>query len=161
MIPVRQSLFAVLRVVFRLLLGAIFVWAGLTKVQTPGFFAQTVGAYKILPHALVNPFAIVVPWIEMTAGLFLILGLWTRSSALVTLFLLLSFGVALGVNVYRGADLSCGCFGLGGGEAALRHAMVRDLLLIVISAVLVLFTPGHPACPEIRVGGWLWKWARE
>jgi uncharacterized membrane protein YphA (DoxX/SURF4 family) len=135
---VRQNrLSSLLLLALRLGLGGTLLWAGLAKIPEPGLFAQTVRAYEVLPLALINPFAIVVPWIEVTTGLCLILGFWTRSSALAALFLLILFAVALGVNLYRGADLSCGCFALNGAGGSLHTALIRDILLIAGAFLLV------------------------
>ncbi len=138
MIAASRRLSPVFLFLLRLLLGGTLLWAGLVKIPEPGLFAQTVRAYEVLPLELVNPFAIVVPWIEVIAGICLVLGFWTRSSALAALFLLLSFAVALSVNLYRGADLSCGCFGLNGAGGSLHTALIRDVLLIAGASLLVL-----------------------
>ena len=121
----------------RLVLGGVFIWAGLTKISDPSAFAQAVRAYHILPEAFVSPFAVFVPWIEVVAGVALVLGMWTQSSALICLMLLFSFEIALGVNIYRGADFSCGCFGLDGSGNSLLFAMTLDFFLLLGAAVLV------------------------
>ena len=124
-------------VVLRLVLGGVLVWAGLAKVSEPALFAITVRAYNVLPNAFINGFAVVVPWMEIVAGACLLAGFWTRSGALAALALLSSFGVAIAVNVYRGANLDCGCFGLDGTRGSLNAALVQDLLLIACSLVLL------------------------
>jgi uncharacterized membrane protein YphA (DoxX/SURF4 family) len=135
-IALRQRLPPLLLLLLRLTLGVALLWAGIAKIPEPGLFAQTVRAYEILPLSLVHPFSIVVPWIEATTGLFLVLGFWTRSSVLVALALLLCFGAALGVNLHRGTALSCGCFGLDGRGGSLHGALIRDVLLLSAAAVL-------------------------
>jgi uncharacterized membrane protein YphA (DoxX/SURF4 family) len=133
----RHPAFRVLVVLLRLVLGSILLWAGLAKIPEPALFAQTVRAYEILPILLIHPFAVFMPWVEVITGLFLIAGIWQRSAALLTFLLLLSFLVAIGVNLYRGADLSCGCFGLDGAGGSLSSALVKDLFLILGSLVLL------------------------
>lgn len=124
-------------VVLRLVLGGVLMWAGLAKISEPALFAMTVRAYNVLPNAFINGFAVVVPWMEIAAGACLLAGFWSRSGALAALALLWSFGVALVVNIYRGADLDCGCFGLDGTRGSLNAALVQDLLLIACSVVLL------------------------
>ena len=124
-------------VVLRLVLGGVLVWAGLAKVSEPALFALTVRAYNLLPQAFINGFAVVVPWMEIAVGAFLLAGFWSRSGALAALALLSSFGIAIAVNVYRGADLDCGCFGLDGTRGSLEAALVQDLLLIGCSLILL------------------------
>ena len=139
MIPTRGSKIRAVIFIIRLLVGATLLWAGSVKIPEPGLFAQTVRAYEVLPLSLVNPFSIVVPWMEVTAGFCLVIGFWTRSSALAALVLFLSFGVAMGVNIYRGVDLSCGCFGFDGAGGSLYESMIRDIILIGLSLGLLFF----------------------
>lgn len=121
----------------RLVLGGVFVWAGTAKlVQIPAF-VETVAAFAILPVDWVAPFALSVIWIELIAGGLLLLDIWPRSNALVALMLLVVFSTALGINMYRGNDVTCGCFG-GGGETSLAWSLLRDVLLAGGAAVLLV-----------------------
>ena len=61
---------------------------------------------------MVNLIAIILPWIELTCGLLLILGLLTKGSVFIIDSLLFIFILALGFNLYRGFDISCGWFTL-------------------------------------------------
>ncbi len=130
-------------VVLRLVLGGVLMWAGLAKVSEPALFAMTVRAYNVLPNAFINGFAVVVPWMEIAAGACLLAGFWSRSGSLAALALLSSFGVAIAVNIFRGANLDCGCFGLDGTRGSLHAALVQDLLLIACSLIL-LFVRNMP-----------------
>ena len=126
----------------RLVLGGTMLWAGWEKIPEPIFFVQTVHAYDILPEALATPFAVVVPWIELVIGLALIVGLWTRESALVSGVMLGSFGVAIGINILRGAEIDCGCFGAEGGRDSLHMALLQDLLLLAAALALLIYRQG-------------------
>ena len=119
------------------MLGGVLLWAGLAKMPDARPFVKIVEAYNILPQAIAAPFAATMPWVEAAVGICLILGLWTRSSALVALLLLGSFGIALGMNIYRGTDISCGCFGLENGGNSLHLALAQDLLLLGGSFLLL------------------------
>ena len=132
-----RSLFFMLPLLARFILGGIFVWAGLAKIAEPALFAQMIRAYEVLPLPLIHAFAITVPWIEVLAGLLCLLGIWTRSSCMVILLLLVSFAGALGINIYRGADFSCGCFGFEGPADSLTFALVKNLVLIGFAVLLL------------------------
>ena len=126
-----------LALAIRLVLGGVFVWAGAAKlVQIPSF-VETVAAFDILPVDWVAPFALSVIWIELIAGGLLLLDIWPRSNAVVVLGLLVMFSAALGINMYRGNDVTCGCFG-GDGEASLAWSLLRDVLLAGGAAVLLV-----------------------
>ena len=128
---------AVLLTVSRFAVGGLFLYAGASKAMEPELFAQSILAYDVLPHSLVHVFAVVVPWIEVVCGILLLAGFWSRSAAMVTLGLLCSFSIAIGVNLYRGEDFSCGCFGVDGGGASLESAAVRVLVLTALTLVIL------------------------
>ena len=121
----------------RLVLGGIFVWAGTAKLVQTSSFVETVAAFDMLPAGWVVPFALSVIWIELITGGLLLLDIWPRSNALVVLVLLVIFSAALGINMYHGNDVTCGCFG-GDGEASLAWSLLRDVLLAGGAAVLLV-----------------------
>jgi uncharacterized membrane protein YphA (DoxX/SURF4 family) len=125
-------------------LAAIFVVAGFAKIADPPGFAQEVHNYQLLPAFAVNPFALVMPWLEVVTGVALFFGLARRTAAGIFGILLLVFIGALGINLARGRAVECGCFGASAGtktEAQLLTDMklliLRDLgLLILVGQVL-------------------------
>lgn len=127
---------------FRMILGTIFIWSSIDKISHPEEFIKVVESYKILPFALAVIFAVSLPWIELICGLLLIAGTYTRSSALVLTSMLGSFMVAIGINLYRGADLSCGCFDVQTGSNDLWLTFIRDIALIAMGLQILLFDRG-------------------
>ena len=99
----------ILFILFRLILGFVFIYAGIEKILDPAGLARDVANYRILPDVLVNLWAIALPWIELLVGLGLLLGFYRRGSSLVLFGLLLMFTVAITVNLVRGVDINCGC----------------------------------------------------
>jgi uncharacterized membrane protein YphA (DoxX/SURF4 family) len=117
----------------RLALGALFIYASVHKIISPGSFAQEVNNYRLLPAALVNPFAIVVPWLEFFCGLALVSHrLVLGSSALVAL-LMTAFTAAVLWAVARHLNVSCGCFS-SHGSAATWMTFARDIVLLIAAA---------------------------
>jgi uncharacterized membrane protein YphA (DoxX/SURF4 family) len=125
-----------LAALLRIILGALFLEASWDKILHPARFAEDVANYAILPPLLVNLWALVLPWLEMIAGLSLILGLLSRSSALVLSALLVSFIIVISINIARGAEIDCGCF--GAGEELGWISLFRDLLFLAMG-IQVLF----------------------
>ena len=72
-------------------LGAVFVAAAIPKILDPPAFAHMIYNYRLVPGGLVNALALVMPWIELLAGLALVLGVWRREAALVAGALLVVF----------------------------------------------------------------------
>jgi len=91
-------------------LGLFFVVAALPKLSDPPSFAHMIYNYRLAPGPLVNAAALVFPWLELTCGVALILGIWRRPAAAVVGGLLAVFVVAISINLLRGHAIDCGCF---------------------------------------------------
>lgn len=91
-------------------LGAIFVIAALPKVADPPSFAHMIYNYRLVPPSLINLSALVMPWVELLAGLALIAGVWRAAARTIVGALLVLFIVAISINLGRGNAIDCGCF---------------------------------------------------
>lgn len=132
-----------LSLAFRLSLGAIFFYAGLVKSQDPAGFAHAIYNYRILPGWLINPVAIVLPWVEMVLGASLLLGMWVAGASLLASGFLGIFALALCLNLVRGLDIECGCFSTAGsGPGNTLWYFLRDILLLAMAVHVVLFDRG-------------------
>jgi putative oxidoreductase len=128
-------------------LGLVFLIAALGKVADPPAFAKAIWNYQLLPPWSVHPLALVLPWLELLCGLALCLGLWTRAAASWILALLLTFTVALSINLARHHPVDCGCFHLNGPAKTeaerlvdLRWSILRDLGLILLATQILVAT---------------------
>jgi putative oxidoreductase len=109
--------------------------------------------YRLLPGSLINAVALLMPWLELLAGLALILGVWRREAAIVVGVLLIVFLVAIGVNLARGHAVDCGCFDVrSAGKpreellSEMRMVLLRDVgLLLLVAQVLVAAGPRSAA----------------
>jgi uncharacterized membrane protein YphA (DoxX/SURF4 family) len=80
----------------RLPLGAYFIVASGMKLKmgVAEFTAKTLpAAEKVLPHHLGEMFLNALPWVELTVGILLIIGLLTRLAAGVMALMLISFTI--------------------------------------------------------------------
>jgi uncharacterized membrane protein YphA (DoxX/SURF4 family) len=107
-----------LGLVARLVLGTVFLVAGGLKVTTPESLAKATQAYQVLPHDLAAYVGYALPTIEVILGLLLLLGLFTRISAVLTSLMLVAFIAGIAQAWARGLTIDCGCFGGGGTVAA-------------------------------------------
>jgi len=94
----------------RLILGVVFIYASIDKILHPAAFAEAVYNYQILPDALINLTAIVLPWLELLLGIALVSGVCLPGAAFLCNALLITFFGALVFNLSRGLDIHCGCF---------------------------------------------------
>lgn len=130
----------------RILLGSVFVYSAVSKIADPPGFAQMIWNYRILPGVLVNPLAIVLPWLELLAGLALISGWLRRGAALLIGAMLIIFMTALSTDLARGIAVDCGCFSVSAQAktpeelfAGMKLDLARDAGLLLL-ALQVLFS---------------------
>jgi uncharacterized membrane protein YphA (DoxX/SURF4 family) len=120
------------------ILGGIFIIAGLAKITDTDSFILTIQNFKILPGYLIEITAYALPLVEISFGLTLILGVYTRFSAIVLSSLLVLFIIVISINIIRGINVNCGCFFKtlqDSGKSKL------DQFLLILRDILFLF-PG-------------------
>lgn len=137
----KSTVFSYLQLAARIVLGVVFIYASAHKIMEPEGFAEAIANYQILPAALVNPSALLLPWVELVCGICLVFGVLSRGSALILAALLVIFIWALGFSIYRGLDISCGCFSTSNGGIGSMYADIAADLLLLSIALWVLFRP--------------------
>lgn len=156
----------------RLVLGAIFVYAGIAKLIFPNthlwpmfflkfsvstnlsMFQQQVESYKMLSPESAGLLAHTLPFVEIVVGLMLLLG-WRLKiwATLVTLIMLGFLGVVTRAYLLH-MDINCGCFGTPEkltGMTIVRDASISALALLMTYFVFVESRQPHPwttASPE-------------
>lgn len=126
----------------RLYLGGVFLLACYHKIVHPDQFALDVATYEFLPLATVNLFAIMLPWVELGAGLLLVAGWKSRSAALLVVIMMISFIVALSSALSRGLDMSCGCFASNAvteEDPISGMTLVRDGIWLAMAVYILVF----------------------
>ncbi len=129
-------------VLARLVLGGLFLYAGVLKGLDVRQFADDIANYHLVPDALVPLCAAALPGVEIAVALGLLLGLYTRGAAIVVGGMMAVFLGALLSTFARGIDLSCGCFG-GGGSPADATTVLRDVALLSAALLVVRFADGR------------------
>ncbi len=128
--------------VFRLALGAVWLWAGWAKLTDPRGFVQAVRAYDATPEWLSKAIGYGLPILEICLALMLIAGVITRVAAAASGVLLLIFLVGIVQAAIRGLKLDCGCFGGGGatqGSTTYTLDILRDVGLLVLAIYLIVW----------------------
>lgn len=120
--------------VIRVGVGGIFLLFGFVKAIEPlSIFYESIAAYQMVPSVLIEPFGLIVLAVEIVAGIFLTVGLFTKWSNRVIIALLVMFIIAIGQAMIRGLYLpDCGCSGsmISLGESP-AEVILRDLLMLV------------------------------
>src|SRR5687768_12512522 len=95
----------------RLVVGTVWVVAGLLKLPDPAENVRAVRAYQLLPEAVVPAVGYALPILELLLGICLVLGLLTRLNAVLSGVLLVGFIIGIASAWARGLEIECGCFG--------------------------------------------------
>ena len=128
----------VINFILRLILGGVFVAAGVLKIVNPAAFSTNIGNYRLLPHEWINLLAITLPWIEVVSGGMLIAGIWKRTNAFLITLMLVVFLAAIGQAIARNLNIDCGCFGTVEGRKVGLVAIAQDFAMLAGALWLTL-----------------------
>jgi len=123
---------------FRTVVGVVFLWASLGKIFDSAPFAVAVSNYRLVPSWGINLLAVGLPWLEFWCAILLLSGQWVRTSSFVVGGLLLVFMTAVGISMWRGLDVDCGCFSAASSRKVGVKLLAQDALLLAMTAVLFL-----------------------
>ena len=123
----------------RTLLGFVFIYAAISKASDPEGFARAITNYKLLPIFLINILAIILPWIELCAGILLIFGVLVKENSMILGGLLVVFVVAILISLARGLNIDCGCFGTVGGTKVGIQKILENTGLLLSAIILIKF----------------------
>jgi uncharacterized membrane protein len=126
------------------LLALVFVQGGAAKLTARDEFQGVVSSYRLLPPALVPAFAALLPFVELAAGIGVILPATRHPGAALAIALLAMFALAMAINLARGrTEIDCGCFKSGFRQTISGWLVGRNLLLAAGAALLWLPAGGR------------------
>lgn len=124
--------------VFRLAVGFVFIIAAIPKIADPSSFAKSIEAYQLMPAISINLAALLIPWIELLIGIFLIAGFMLRGSAVLSVSLFAVFSIIIAVSLMRGLSIDCGCF--GANSSPLNWMRFWDDIGLMLLSILIYHT---------------------
>lgn len=134
----------------RIILGGVFLSAGILKLPYTDTLIWEIEQYQILPELLIKPYASVLPIAEIALGSFVLLGFFTRASAGVSGLVVASFTVAKLSAEIRGLGIDvCPCFGPM-IPLFLGPSLAIDFLLLVLAGLLIITKSDY-----LSIAGWL------
>ncbi len=123
----------------RLVIGGIFIFWSIGKINDPSKFVEEIMNYRMLPEFIVNIFALVLPWVELISGFLLVLGVRVKAGSAVISGLLIMFIIAIITAMARNLNIGCGCF----TESAQKVGWPKlgEDLLMLTGALYIFFFP--------------------
>jgi uncharacterized membrane protein YphA (DoxX/SURF4 family) len=126
--------------VARLLVGAVLVHAGTTRLTDPLGSVAAVQSYDLLPSSAAETVGYVLPALQVVIGVALLAGLMSRGAAALAAVVFLALVVATTSAAVRGIDL---------GGPAYVWTVARDVVLLALSLLLVRLGPGRFALDRL------------
>ncbi len=133
---INQPIFSI---ALRLLVGCVFIVAGIGKITDTNHFANEITNYNLLPIEPINIIALVMPWLELCSGLLLIFGVRLKANSVIISAMLIVFILAAFSAIARGLDINCGCFGKT-TEKKLGWEKVFENLGLLTATLLIFFS---------------------
>jgi uncharacterized membrane protein YphA (DoxX/SURF4 family) len=152
-----RSVWDIAALLARWVLGALFIYMGMTKALHPVDFLKLIHQYDLVQnHLVLNAIAATLPWFEVFCGLVLLAGVAVRGSALLLIAMLVPFTWivfqrALAIQAaqhisFCAVKFDCGC---GGGEVFICQKLPENLLLLAL-AIGVLSGRGRNLCTFLK-----------
>jgi len=131
--PASPRFVNVSRVLVRIALGILFVFAGAAKVDDPGAFAIEIQRYHLIPWIPTVLASVYLPWLEILVGALLIVKRFEQGALLLIACLLIVFTFALASATFRGLGIDCGCFGKTFTATGTIFPLLRNVLLLAFT----------------------------
>jgi putative oxidoreductase len=113
-----------------LVVGGVFIYAGVIKVLDPIQFGIDIDNYKTLPWFISVRLAFYLPWLEIFCGLALIFRFLYRGGLSILAGLTAVFVIATIAAKVRGLDITCGCFGHASKNWSFSTHLALDLAIL-------------------------------
>src|SRR5256884_478569 len=125
------------------IVGGIFIYAGVLKVLDPVQFGLDIDNYKTLPWFVSVRLALYLPWLEIFCGLALIFRFLYRGGlSLLTVLIAFFIGATVAAKM-RGLDITCGCFGHASQNWSFSTHLVLDLAIFAAILALLFANSRH------------------
>lgn len=131
--PIADGIYAAFFV--RVPLGLYFIVAGLIELENMDAFIQSVKAIGVVSGKSAIVFGVLLPYLELAAGILLVIGFWTTLAAIVSCFMLLAY-----IYVFRVFPYSSNLFN-------------KDIILFGASLSLLFSGPGAFSIDGFRKSG--------
>ncbi|HEX8296673.1 MAG TPA: MauE/DoxX family redox-associated membrane protein [Chthoniobacteraceae bacterium] len=126
--------------VVRLIVGGLFIYAGAVKAFETEEFTREIQRYALIPWPDATLLlALYLPWLELVAGVAVIVRRLQVGALAILLLLMLMFTAALTSAWTRGLDIECGCFGKSKQSIRTNFPglLARDLAILAGAGLLL------------------------
>ena len=135
LLPGRERALSAFVLVVRLGLGFMFIVSSMPKIRQPYVFLGSVYGYELVGPKLGVLVAMVLPWVELLAGVCLVGGVFVGGALLASIGMGAMFTFVLGYALWNHLDISCGCFSSSAAGKISYMTLIRAIVIMVVSAM--------------------------
>jgi uncharacterized membrane protein YphA (DoxX/SURF4 family) len=123
------------------LLAGVFLYAGVVKAGASEEFLLALLPFTFLPVSMLAPVSVGLPWLEILAGVLILIPYTSRFGSWLAVGLLSAFMVVLVWALSQGIVVACSCFGKDEDPSVFKMltAILRDLALMAVAFWLIFF----------------------
>lgn len=145
------SSFGVALSISRMTIGLLFLVAGITKSRRGSSqFQQAILGYDLVDAHLARKLARWIPRLEITVGILLMIGLFTKPAVGIASMLTTIFTAAVTISLYQGRKNHCGCIGFTWD----RVQKVQWILVYRNLGILVLLFADFASTLQFGIDRW-------
>ena len=126
-------------IAIRIVLGAVFLYAGITKAGASEQFALALVPFTFLPSEWLGTLAVALACTEIAAGILIWLPRVHAAGAALMILLVMVFISTLSWALSNGIIVACGCFGADETPSAFKMlmAVARDIVLLILAVATI------------------------
>jgi len=151
---IRERFVYVFTLVVRVGLGCLFLWSSLPKIRQPYDFLSSVYNYELVGPKLGMLTAMALPWLELLVGICLVGGIFVSGALLASVGMAAMFTFVLASALYRGLEISCGCFSASAAGIISYSTLIRACMILLFSIAayicVVILRPSLKTYRRIR-----------
>jgi len=137
----RGRLANVFVLIVRLVFGCLFLASSMPKLRQPYDFLGSVYGFELVGPRVGIFVAIMLPWLELLAGICLIGGIFIGGALLAGAAMSAMFTFVLASAVQRGLEISCGCFSPSDASIVGYSDVIRaTAMFVAAAAAYICFT---------------------
>ncbi len=133
-LPSREWSLSAFVLVVRLGLGFLFIMSSVPKIRQPYVFLGSVYGYELVGPKLGVLVAMVLPWVELFAGVCLVGGVFVGGALLASMGMGVLFTFVLSYALWNHLDISCGCFSSSAAGKISYLTLIRAIAITLVSA---------------------------
>ena len=125
-------------IIGRLTVGGFIFVSGVLKIINDTGFREALSTYGMFSSDIINIIGLLLPLIEITAGLLFAFGFRPATLGKLIICMLLVFSFTVTIALGNNQPVDCGCFPVAGGSQAVGFGFfIRNGILMLVSIYVV------------------------